>query len=68
MTKIEGPRVNWAPVIGVAKNIWAAIPGGVKHYWGVKSWQRSCRHHAVKSRVRHAKRMARNGFRYKGGR
>lgn len=68
MVGMERPKIHWAPFIGVAKRLWATIPGGVKHYLGVKSWQRSCRHHAVKSRVRHAKKMARDGFRYKGGR
>lgn len=43
------------------------VPGGTKHYYGVKGWQRSCRPHRVKSRVRHAKRKAACGYRYKGG-
>lgn len=50
----------------ICKSIWAIIPGGAKHYYGVRGWQRSCRNHAVKSRVRHAKRKAARGYRYKG--
>lgn len=42
----------------ICKSIWAIIPGGAKHYYGTRGWQRSCRNHAVKSRVRHAKRKA----------
>lgn len=51
----------------ICKSIWAIIPGGAKHYYGTRGWQRSCRNHAVKSRVRHAKRKAACGYRYKGG-
>ena len=51
----------------ICKSIWAIIPGGAKRYDGVRGWQRSCRNHAVKSRVRHAKRKAARGYRYKGG-
>lgn len=51
----------------ICKSIWAIIPGGAKRYYGVRGWQRSCRNHAVKSRVRHAKRKAARGHRYKGG-
>lgn len=51
----------------ICKSIWAIIPGGAKRYYGVSGWQRSCRNHAVKSRVRHAKRKAARGYRYKGG-
>lgn len=51
----------------ICKSIWAIIPGGAKRYYGVRGWQRSCRNHAVKSRVRHAKRKAACGYRYKGG-
>lgn len=51
----------------ICKSIWAIIPGGAKHYYGTRDWQRSCRNHAVKSRVRHAKRKAACGYRYKGG-
>lgn len=51
----------------ICKSIWAIIPGGAKHYYGTRGWQRSCRNHAVKSRVRHAKRKAACGNRYKGG-
>ena len=47
---------------------WRVVPGGMKRYYGMKGWQRSCRNHAVKSRVRHAKRKAARGYRYKGGR
>lgn len=39
-----------------------------RHYIMRKAWQRSCRNHAVKSRCRHAKMLARKGYRYKGGR
>lgn len=46
---------------------WRVVPGGMKRYYGTKGWQRSCRNHAVKSRVRHAKRKAARGYRYKGG-
>lgn len=46
---------------------WRVVPGGMKRYYGMKGWQRSCRNHAVKSRVRHAKRKAACGYRYKGG-
>lgn len=52
----------------ITEKLLAMVLGGMKHYFGLKSWQRSCRNHAVKSRVRHAKRMARKGYRYKGGR
>lgn len=51
----------------ICKSIWATIPGGAKRYYGVRGWQHSCRNHAVKSRVRHAKRKATRGYRYKGG-
>lgn len=51
----------------ICKSILATIPGGVKHYYGTRGWQRSCRNHAVKSRVRHAKRKAACRYRYKGG-
>lgn len=46
---------------------WRVVPGGMKRYYGMKGWQRSCRNHAVKSRVRHAKRKAARGYHYKGG-
>ena len=46
---------------------WRVVPGGMKRYYGTKGWQRSYRNHAVKSRVRHAKRKAARGYRYKGG-
>lgn len=46
---------------------WRVVPGGMKRYYGTKGWQRSCQNHAVKSRVRHAKRKAARGYRYKGG-
>lgn len=46
---------------------WRVVPGGMKRYYGTKGWQRSCWNHAVKSRVRHAKRKAARGYRYKGG-
>lgn len=39
-----------------------------RHYIMRKAWQRSCRPHPVKSRCRHAKMLARKGYRYKGGR
>lgn len=39
-----------------------------RHYIMRKAWQRSCRTHLVKSRCRHAKTLARKGYRYKGGR
>lgn len=38
------------------------------HYIMNKVWQRSRRTHPVKSRYRHAKTLARKGYRYKGGR
>ena len=39
-----------------------------RHYIMSKAWQRSCRGHLLKSRCRHAKTLARKGYRYKGGR
>lgn len=48
------------------ERLWSLVPARKKHYYGTKSWQRSCRDHAVKSRVRHAKALARKGYRYKG--
>ncbi len=72
--KVNGERVEPAliPALikrldSICKSIWAIIPGGAKRYYGVRGWQRSCRNHAVKSRVRHAKRKATRGYRYKGG-
>lgn len=68
--KVNGERVESALIKrldSICKSIWAIIPGGVKRYYGVRGWQRSCRNHAVKSRVRHAKRKATRGYRYKGG-
>lgn len=38
------------------------------YYLKQKSWQRSTRHTKQGSRVRHAKRQAIKGYRYKGGR
>lgn len=38
-----------------------------RHYLLLKSWQRSCRDHPVKSRCRHAKNERRKGRRMKGG-
>ena len=69
--KVNGKRVEPAALIkrldSIGKSLWGIIPGGAKRYYGVRSWQRSCRNHAVKSRVRHAKRKAARGYRYKGG-
>lgn len=69
--KLEIPPINFNSLVkkfmSVTKQLMAMVPGGTKHYFGVKSWQRSCRNHAVKSRVRHAKRKAARGYRYKGG-
>ena len=69
--KVNGERVEPAALIkrlnSICKSIWGIIPGGVKRYYGVRGWQRSCRNHAVKSRVRHAKRKAARGYRCKGG-
>lgn len=69
--KVNGERVEPALIIkrfdSICKSLWDIIPGGAKRYYGVRGWQRSCRNHAVKSRVRHAKRKAARGYRYKGG-
>lgn len=69
--KLEIPPINFNSLVkkfmSVTKQLMAMVPGGTKHYFGVKSWQRSCRNHAVKSRVRHTKRKASCGYRYKGG-
>nr|DAL84250.1 MAG TPA: hypothetical protein [Caudoviricetes sp.] len=54
-------------LISVVDLWWNSVPGGTKRYYGTRGWQRSCRNHAVKSRVRHAKRKATRGYRYKGG-
>ena len=37
------------------------------YYLKQKSWQRSIRHVKQRSHVRHAKTLARKGYRYKGG-
>ena len=70
--KVNGERVEPALIKrldSLCKSLclWSIIPGGEKRYYGVRGWQRSCRNHAVKSRVRHAKRKAARGYRYKGG-
>lgn len=68
--KVNGERVEPALIKrldSICKSLWGIIPGGAKRYYGVRGWQRSCRNHAVKSRVRHAKRKAVRGYRYKGG-
>lgn len=70
--RIAIPQINMKSLtkqfMTITEKLLAMVPGGMKHYFGLKSWQRSCRTHAVKSRVRHAQRMARKGYRYKGGR
>jgi len=70
--RIAIPQINMKMLtkqfMTITEKLLAMVPGGTKHYFGLKSWQRSCRTHAVKSRVRHAKIMARKGYRYKGGR
>lgn len=38
-----------------------------RHYIMRKAWQRSIRHTKQRSHVRHAKTLARKGYRYKGG-
>lgn len=68
--KVNGERVEPALIKrldSICKSLWGFIPGGEKRYYGVRGWQRSCRNHTVKSRVRHAKRKAARGYRYKGG-
>lgn len=68
--KVNGERVEPALIKrldSICKSLWGITPGGAKRYYGVRGWQRSCRNHAVKSRVRHAKRKAVRGYRYKGG-
>lgn len=69
--RIAIPQINMKSLtkqfMTITEKLLAMVPSGTKHYFGLKSWQRSCRNHAVKSRVRHAKRMARKGYR-KGGR
>lgn len=61
--RLEIPKINMKSLtkqfMTITEKLLAMVPGGMK---------RSCRTHAVKSRVRHAKRMARKGYRYKGGR
>lgn len=70
--RLEIPKINMKTLtkqfMTITEKLLAMVPSGTKHYFGLKSWQRSCRDHAVKSRVRHAKRIARKGYRYKGGR
>lgn len=63
--KVNGERVE--PALCKSLCLWSIIPGREKRYYGVRGWQRSCRNYAVKSRVRHAKRKAARGYRYKGG-
>lgn len=38
-----------------------------RHYLLLKSWQRSCRNHPVRSRCRHARSERSKGQRMKGG-
>lgn len=64
---IKVPPDIWKCLAAAFDRWWRVVPGGMKRYYGTKGWQRSCRNHAVKSRVRHAKRKAARGYRYKGG-
>lgn len=60
-------KISLEHLVSTFENLWRIVPGRVKSYYMMKAWQRSCRNHAVKSRVRHAKRKAARGYRYKGG-
>ena len=65
----EAKRKEGIRSIMMALSQWAqSRQSRYRHYIISKAWQRSCRNHPLKSRCRHAKTLARKGYRYKGGR